>query len=147
MLTSNAGWDTRQNRTFLEETIAALQESGARVSLFIETEADLIAGAAEVGADRVELYTGPYAEAHAAGHGDASFETYARAARTAADAGLGLNAGHDLNLDNLVRFRRLPGLQEVSIGHALTCDALERGWRAAVRAYLEVLAETDSSAS
>ncbi len=139
VLTSNAGWDAAAHQEFLRDVVAELHESGARVSLFLETELPKVDAAAATGADRIELYTGPYAEAHAAGDAEAAYAEYARAARHALDCGLGLNAGHDLDLDNLIRFRDLPGLQEVSIGHALTCDALERGWRATVEAYLRVL--------
>lgn len=142
VLTSDAGWDAAAHQEFLRDIVAELHECGARVSLFLETELSKIDAAAATGADRIELYTGPYAEAHAVSDGEASYAEYARAARHAIDCGLGLNAGHDLDLDNLVRFRDLPGLQEVSIGHALTCDALERGWRASVEAYLGVLQPT-----
>jgi len=139
VLTSNAGWKVSENLAFLKETVAALHESGARVSLFMEPNSEEIKAAAETGAERIELYTGPYAEAFARGEGQASFQEYARAAESALEAGLGVNAGHDLNLDNLVLFRDLPGLQEVSIGHALTCDALVMGWRATVHEYLKVI--------
>ncbi|MDY7094830.1 MAG: pyridoxine 5'-phosphate synthase [Acidobacteriota bacterium] len=140
VLTSNAGWDAAGQRKFLGEIIAELQSFGARVSLFMETALEPLEAARDAGADRVELYTGPYAEACAAGRGDESYALYEAAARRATELGLGLNAGHDLDLENLPRFRHLPGLQEVSIGHALTCDALEMGWDRAVRSYLAVLA-------
>lgn len=140
VLTSNAGWDAARHRALLGDVIAELKAYGARVSLFMETALEPLEAARDAGADRVELYTGPYAEAFAAGRGEAAYALYARAAERAHELGLGLNAGHDLDLDNLVLFRRLPHLEEVSIGHALTCDALEMGWREAVRRYLAVLA-------
>jgi pyridoxine 5-phosphate synthase len=143
VLTSNAGWDAVTHRDRLRDLIAALHEHGARVSIFMETDLAQIDAAAETGTDRIELYTGPYAEAFLAGRGEGSFAEYARAARHAQSVGLGLNAGHDLDLDNLPLFRALPGLQEVSIGHALTCDALEHGWQRTVRAYHDALREVD----
>lgn len=139
VITSNAGWKVSENLPFLQDAVGRLQESGARVSLFMETDPDEIARVPETGAQRIELYTGPYAEAYARGDGAASFQEYTRAAEAALEAGLGLNAGHDLNRENLSLFRDLPGLQEVSIGHAITCDALVMGWKATIRAYLEVL--------
>jgi pyridoxine 5-phosphate synthase len=143
VLTSNAGWDAVQHRNRLKDLIAELHGYGARVSIFMETDLAQIDAAAESGTDRIELYTGPYAEAFQEGRGEESFEVYARAARHAGEVGLGLNAGHDLDLHNLPLFRRLPGLQEVSIGHALTCDALERGWRETVWAYRAALQVRD----
>ncbi|MEM9292956.1 MAG: pyridoxine 5'-phosphate synthase [Acidobacteriota bacterium] len=140
VLTSDAGWKASAHRELLREVIGELRESGIRVSLFMETELAEIDAAAECGADRIELYTGPFAEAFEAGRGQQAFAPYVAAARHATSAGLGLNAGHDLDLHNLEIFRQLPGLEEVSIGHALTCDALERGWQATVEAYLEALA-------
>lgn len=142
VLTSNAGWDPLDQHTFLVDAVAAIHDWGPRVSLFMETDLTLIDAARETGADRIELYTGPFAAAFEAGQGHESYALYERAALHAASLGLGLNAGHDLDLHNLRLFRRLPGLQEVSIGHALTCDALEVGWTPAVRRYLEVLAGT-----
>ena len=139
VLTSNAGWNAVTHRERLRDLIAELHNYGTRVSLFMETDLAQIDAAAETGADRIELYTGPYAEAFLAGQGKTSFAEYARAALHAQSVGLGLNAGHDLDLDNLPLFRDLPGLQEVSIGHALTCDALERGWKATIQAYRDVL--------
>jgi pyridoxine 5-phosphate synthase len=139
VLTSDAGWDAIIHRERLRDLIAELHGYGARVSIFMETDRAQIDAARETGTDRIELYTGPYAEAFLEGDGEASFALYATAARHAREIGLGLNAGHDLDLNNLPLFRQLPGLQEVSIGHALTCDALERGWRETVRAYLDVL--------
>ena len=140
VLTSDAGWDPEQQHAFLVDVVATIHDWGPRVSLFMETDLGAIDAARETGADRIELYTGPFAEHFQAGRGPESYAVYEQAARHATDLGLGLNAGHDLDLHNLRLFRRLPGLQEVSIGHALTCDALEVGWTPAIRRYLEVLA-------
>ncbi len=145
VLTSNAGWAAGEHQALLTETIAELHSYGTRVSLFVETERDDIAAAKEAGTDRIELYTGPFAEACAQGEGIASFRRYASAASYASELGLGVNAGHDLSLENLPLFRELPALQEVSIGHALTCDALRLGWSQAVRAYLDSLVDPDGS--
>jgi pyridoxine 5-phosphate synthase len=137
--TSDHGWDLR-DADRLAGVIAALKPSGARISLFMDPDPAAIGAAAPVGADRVELYTGPYAEAFADGHGAMALRRYAQAAQAAEDAGLGVNAGHDLNLDNLPPFcEALPQLAEVSIGHAITADALRLGFPAAVEAYLRAI--------
>ena len=134
-LTSHAGWDTLKHKHFLLETIQRLQEAGIRTSIFIETDLDRIAMAKEIGTDRIELYTEPYAIAHAKGDPD-SVEPYARAAAYAHELGLGTNAGHDLNLHNLKHFAdHLPALQEVSIGHALISDALYLGLEETIKRY------------
>jgi pyridoxine 5-phosphate synthase len=139
--TSDHGWDVTANRTLLEQVIATLHEAAARVSLFLDPEPDAVADVAAVGADRIELYTEPYARAFAAGKCDALLARYAATAQAAVEAGLGVNAGHDLTVANLRVFRtHVPALAEVSIGHAITADALEVGFPAAVRAYLEALA-------
>jgi len=138
-LTSDHGWDLKREGARLRPLIAELRALGMRVSLFMDAEAG-IERAAEVGADRVELYTEPYAAAHARGEPAAELERFAAAARAAQAAGLGVNAGHDLNRDNLGAFvAAMPGLLEVSIGHALIADALDLGLQAAVRAYLRAL--------
>ena len=138
--TSDHGWDLDRDAERLRGLIADLRPSGARVSLFMDPEPGLMAKAAALGADRIELYTGPYAAAFVAGEGSASLRRYARAADAATAAALGINAGHDLCLDNLPSFRRaLPMLAEVSIGHAITADALRIGFPAAVEAYLRAL--------
>lgn len=139
VLTSNAGWDALRHRDRLREVISRLQGYGARVSIFLEPDLEQVEAAKETGTDRIELYTGPYAEAFERGNGLAAYQPYAAAARAAVDLGLGINAGHDLNLANLTLFRELPGLDEVSIGHAITCDALVHGWQPTLRAYLDVL--------
>lgn len=137
-ITSEAGWDRRTATDVLPAAIAGLRAAGIRVSVFVDPELDAIALAADLGADRVELYTEPFARAFVLGPAAAaaSFERYAAAARAAHARGLGVNAGHDLDLDNLVLFRTLPHLDEVSIGHALMSHALFVGLAAAVRDYL-----------
>lgn len=137
-LTSDHGFDLRLDGARLRPLIEQLQTWGVRVSLFMDPDLEQIRLAKTVGADRIELYTGPFAEAFAtrAPGLDALFQQYLDAAQLAIDLGLGLNAGHDLNLHNMTLFRQVPGLQEVSIGHALTVDALHMGMTAAVQAYL-----------
>lgn len=137
--TSDHGWDLARDGERLRPIVAGLRAEGVRVSLFMDAAPEQMAAAAAAGADRVELYTEPYAAAHARGDGAAELARFTAAARAAVAAGLGVNAGHDLNLDNLIDFRSLPGLLEVSIGHALIADALELGLYAAVRSYLRVL--------
>lgn len=140
-ITSQAGWTLDTDPLFIEQVIGRLQAAGIRVSLFVEPDEGAVTWAAERRADRVELYTEPYARAYAAGAGAAreSFERYAAAARHARACGLGVNAGHDLDLDNLTVFKHLPYLDEVSIGHALVSDALWMGLSAAVDAYRAAL--------
>lgn len=138
-LTSNAGWDTVKHAGFLKEVIAEFHEAGIRTSLFIETEQDLILKAAETGTNRVELYTEPYA-AQFPQDRDKAIKPFISAAEAAHQAGLGLNAGHDLNLDNLKFFaQHIPNLLEVSIGHALICDALYLGLENTIQLYLREL--------
>mgnify|MGYP006270540449 CR=1 FL=1 len=140
-ITSQAGWHDGPEADRLPGVIAALKADGIRVSVFVEPTAEGIALAAAVGADRVELYTEPYARAHEHGEVAAavSFAQYADAARLAHRHGLGVNAGHDLDLANLVRFRQLPHLDEVSIGHAIMARALFEGLGPVVRAYRALL--------
>jgi pyridoxine 5-phosphate synthase len=139
-LTSDHGWSFPQDDAVLRPLIAQSQAWGVRVSLFMDAEADAMAGAKAVGADRVELYTEPYAAAWGSAGAQAQLERFAQAARAATAAGLGINAGHDLNLDNLTAFiKMVPEVREVSIGHALIGDALERGYSSAVKAYLACL--------
>jgi pyridoxine 5-phosphate synthase len=138
-LTSNAGWDAIRNQDFLRRVIAELKPIGCRVSLFLDPDPAQVQAAKAAGADRIEFYTEPFAVAFEEGSGEQSFAHFSRAANLALDIGLGINAGHDLNLKNLVLMRELPGLLEVSIGHALVGDALWRGWRQTVRDYLSVL--------
>lgn len=139
-LTSDHGFDLKHSGDQLAPLIGKLQALGIRVSLFMDPDPEQIALAKQVGADRIELYTGPYAEAYASGVDlPAVFARFYRAAETAAELGLGLNAGHDLNLHNLAKFASLPKLLEVSIGHAFTVDALELGLAQAVAAYQRCL--------
>ena len=135
-ITSNAGWDTLRHREFLTEVIARFKALGIRTSVFVDPVPEMVAGAKACGADRVELYTAAYAEEYAAGR-EKAIAPYLAAAEEARRVGLGLNAGHDLNLENLEYFiRTIPWTDEVSIGHALISDALYMGLEATVRAYL-----------
>lgn len=143
-LTSDHGWDLSGDTSRLRDTIARYQALGARVSLFMDPDPAQIDRAHAVGADRIELYTGPFAHTvwdRGVDHPDslASLRSYQAAARHALQAGLGVNAGHDLDLVNLPLFRQITEVAEVSIGHALIADALERGLGATVRAYLDAL--------
>jgi pyridoxine 5-phosphate synthase len=138
--TSDHGWSFPDDADRLRPLIAQAQALGARVSLFMDADASAMAAARAVGADRVELYTEPYAAAWHTPQRAAQLQRFALAAQAAIDAGLGVNAGHDLNLDNLAAFAQaVPGVLEVSIGHALMADALERGYNATVEAYLACL--------
>ena len=146
-LTSDHGWDLSdpERARRVAASIARYQRWGVRVSLFLDPAETAIARAKACGADRIELYTGPYAhlvESRGADHPEtrACLDTYARVARHAAALGLGVNAGHDLNLDNLAAFVGMGGIAEVSIGHALVADALDVGLSTAVRQYLDALA-------
>jgi pyridoxine 5-phosphate synthase len=141
-ITSQAGWDPSTPRGTVAGVVQDLKREGIRVSLFVDPVEAPIRWAADVGADRVELYTEPFARAFERGGeaGQQSFARYARAAELAHALGLGVNAGHDLDLDNLVLFRSLPHLEEVSIGHALISHALFVGLTRSVEEYLCVLA-------
>ena len=135
-LTSNAGWDTVRCREQLSDYCAQFREAGIRVSIFIDPVPEMAAAARECGADRIELYTEAYAASYAAGP-EAAIAPYVRTAEAARAAGLGVNAGHDLNLQNLGYFlRTIPWTDEVSIGHALICDALYMGLERTIAAYL-----------
>jgi len=139
-ITSQAGWTAGPETERLPGLIAAMHADGIRVSVFVDPTVDAVELAHAVGADRVELYTEPFARAYERGpaDADASFEVYAAAARLAHARGLGVNAGHDLDLDNLQLFKTLPHLDEVSIGHAIISRALFVGLDRVVREYLEV---------
>lgn len=141
-ITSQAGWSASTPRDTLARVIADLRKDGIRVSVFVDPEPSPVEWAADIGADRVELYTEPFARAFERGEAEAreSFAIYARAAELAHSLRLGINAGHDLDLENLVMFRRLPHLDEVSIGHALISHALFVGLAQSVHEYLDVLA-------
>lgn len=135
-ITSNAGWDTLKNREFLTEICSEFKRHGIRTSIFIDPVPEMAEGAAACGCDRVELYTEGYARNYG-GNRENAIAPYIRAAETARKCGLGLNAGHDLNLDNLEYFIRcIPWTDEVSIGHAIICDALYMGLEQTIRAYL-----------
>ncbi|HEX5804727.1 MAG TPA: pyridoxine 5'-phosphate synthase [Macromonas sp.] len=136
--TSDHGWAFPQDAERLAPLVAQARALGVRVSLFMDPVPQQMAAAQAVGADRVELYTEPYAAAWGQATQTAELERYRAAAQAALDAGLGVNAGHDLNRDNLTTFlREVPGVSEVSIGHALIADALELGYAATVQAYLD----------
>jgi pyridoxine 5-phosphate synthase len=138
--TSDHGWSFPQDTERLRPQIAECRALGVRVSLFMDPVPEQMAQARAAGADRVELYTEPYAAAWGQVGQEEQLRRYAVAAQAALDAGLGVNAGHDLNRDNLAAFvRRVPGVAEVSIGHALISDALELGYEATVRAYLRCI--------
>ncbi len=142
-LTSDHGFNLKRDGDALAPLLAELKGLGIRTSLFMDPDPEQIALAAQVGADRIELYTETYARACAANKDvDAVFARFVRAAEAATEAGLGINAGHDLNLHNLPRFATLPGLLEVSIGHALTVDALRMGLAATVVAYQRALGKS-----
>ena len=139
-VTSQAGWPVDTPVEDIKSIVTALKKIGVRVSMFVDPVPEAVKWAAAVGGDRVELYTEPFARAFEAGQGDASFRTYSAAAELAHAFGLGVNAGHDLDLRNLVLFRRLPHLEEVSIGHALVSHALYVGLERSVKDYLEAVA-------
>jgi len=138
-ITSNAGWDTISHRNRLTDLVQTFQSVGIRVSVFVDPIEAMVEGAKICGADRVELYTEPYAT-HYFDNRDEAVAAYVRAANVAKEVGLGLNAGHDLSLDNL-RFlkQQIPHLDEVSIGHALICDALYYGLENTIQMYLREL--------
>ena len=138
-ITSNAGWDTVKHHAFLTEVIKEFKRNGIRTSVFVDPIEAMVGGAAEVGADRVELYTEGYAREYALGN-PSSIGAYIKAALEAERVGLGLNAGHDLSLDNLKYFNdNIPNLLEVSIGHALICESLYLGLENVIQLYLRRL--------
>ena len=139
-ITSQAGWPADTSPHEIGAIVRRVQAQGVRVAMFVDPEAAPIRWAAALGADRIELYTEPFAVAFAAGQGAAAAARYGAAAELAHGLGLGINAGHDLDLDNLVLFRGLPHLDEVSIGHALISRALFVGLDTVVREYLDLLA-------
>jgi pyridoxine 5-phosphate synthase len=141
VLTSNAGWDTIKHFDFLKEAVSKIKKNGVRVSLFIETDAKMIEKAAELGTDRIEFYTGPYAEQYSENKEDA-IAPYIKAALVALKNNLEINAGHDLSLENLKYFKQnIPNLAEVSIGHALISDALYLGLENTVAMYKNLLVD------
>jgi pyridoxine 5-phosphate synthase len=139
VLTSDAGWDTIKNESLLTEIVTEFHRNNIRTSIFIETDEKMIRNAAKTGTDRVELYTESYAKSYPVNREEA-IRPFVDVARIAIDTGLGLNAGHDLNLDNLRYFhQQIQGLLEVSIGHALICDALYFGLENTIQLYLRQL--------
>ena len=139
VLTSNAGWDTIRHQSFLQEMVAEFKNAGIRTSIFIETDLKLIEAAAKTGVDRIELYTEDFATAFEKGNKDA-VKPYTEAAILANELGMGINAGHDLNLDNIEFFKNnIPNLAEVSIGHALISESIYLGIENVVNMYLHRL--------
>ena len=138
-ITSNAGWDTIAHYDFLCDVVSDFKAHGIRTSIFVGTDTAIIENAAKIGADRVELYTEPYATAFPSGAEQAA-APFVEAAKVARQCGLGLNAGHDLSLENLDYLcQQIPWIDEVSIGHALVCDALYLGLEETIRQYLKQL--------
>jgi pyridoxine 5-phosphate synthase len=138
-ITSNAGWDTIKHQNFLKEIIAEIRLLGVRVSVFVDPAANMVEGAKKAGADRIELYTEPYAAQYAKNR-EIAVKPYIEAAAIAQSVGLGINAGHDLDLHNLAFLKKsLGNLDEVSIGHALICDALYLGLENTIQLYLRQL--------
>lgn len=138
-LTSNAGWDTIKNQDFLKEIIKKFQSEGIRTSIFIDPVLDQIEGAAATGTDRIELYTEAYAADYTRNR-EIAIAPYVAASERANELGLGINAGHDLNLDNIAYFaKKIPSLLEVSIGHALICESLYLGFENVIPIYLQRL--------
>lgn len=138
-ITSNAGWDTKKNKDFLKDVVSTFKKQGIRTSIFVDTNLENIIHAAETGTDRIELYTEPYFINYYIDR-DKAVEPFVKAAEQATKLGLGINAGHDLNLDNLNFLKRnIDNLMEVSIGHALICDALYYGLENTIQMYLRLL--------
>ncbi len=138
-ITSNAGWDTLAHADFLRDVIGEIRSAGVRVSVFVDPALRMVEGAARVKADRIELYTEPYAREFLVSK-DVAVKPYVECARLAQSLGLGVNAGHDLDLHNLAfLYRNIPQLDEVSIGHALICDALYLGLENSIQRYLQQL--------
>jgi len=134
-ITSNAGWDTIKHQKFLKKIIAELKNEGVRTSVFVEPAKEIIEGAKEIGTDRIELYTEPYA-ANYANNREMAIKDFVNAAKLAKELGVGINAGHDLSLENLQYLKEcIPFLDEVSIGHALICDALYYGLQNTIQMY------------
>lgn len=140
-LTSDHGWDTIRHKDFLKEMIALFRQAGIRTSVFCDPVVQMVEGAATTGTDRIELYTEGYARQYAAGHKEKAIAPYIKAAERARELGLGLNAGHDLDLHNLRYYKEnIPWTDEVSIGHALICDAIYLGFENTIQLYKRQLA-------
>ena len=141
-ITSDHGWDTIRHRDYLKEIIAVFKTAGIRVSIFVDPVIEMVEGAARTGADRIELYTEEYAKQASTGNRQSAITSYVAAAKKARELELGLNAGHDLDLHNLKYFKQnIPWLDEVSIGHALICDAIYLGYENSIQLYKRQLAE------
>ncbi len=138
-ITSDHGWSVAQNRSLLEKVIPELNRRDIRVSLFIDHGSEEMGLVKELNADRIELYTEPYAEAYGSDKETEIVESFARTAEEAQRLGLGVNAGHDLNLENLNNFLKIPDILEVSIGHALTVECIDRGLKSVIEGYLQIL--------
>ncbi len=139
-ITSNCGWDTIQNSSFLKEVIAEFKKNGIRTSIFVNADPRMVEGAAKTGTDRIELYTESYTKIYESGEKDLAVAPFAEAAKVAHSLGLGINAGHDLSLDNIKHFKdSVPHLLEVSIGHALICESLYFGLDNVIKMYLNKL--------
>lgn len=139
-ITSNAGWDTVKHKDYLVDIISECRKNGIRTSIFVDPSSTMIEGAANTGTDRIELYTEEFAHQFSLGN-EKAIEPYTQCAVLANDLGLGINAGHDLSLENIRFFKEnIPHLLEVSIGHALVCEAIYRGLEPVVKAYLKKLA-------
>jgi len=135
-LTSDHGWDTIKHKNYLREIISVFKNAGIRVSIFVDPDIKMVEGAAETGTDRIELYTEAYSKEYAIGNKQKAIADYVPAAKKAAELGLGINAGHDLNLHNLKFFKEnITHLNEVSIGHALICDAIYLGFENVIQLY------------
>lgn len=135
-ITSNHGWNTIEHATYLKEIITVFKNAGIRVSIFVDPVEEMVRAAKDTGTDRIELYTEMFATEFAKGNKQAAVDPYIAAAKVANELGLGINAGHDLDLENLKYFaQHIPGLLEVSIGHALICDAIYLGLENAVQLY------------
>ncbi len=139
-ITSNAGWDTIRNKDFLIDVIGTFKENGIRTSIFVDANIEMVQGAAETGTDRIELYTESYAKEFAQGNAQQGIQPYIDAAKKANELELGINAGHDLSLDNIKFFKQhIPHLLEVSIGHALICESIYLGLENVINMYLHRL--------
>lgn len=138
-ITSNAGWDTKTNKDFLKEVISRFKNEGIRTSIFVDPDIQMVEGAAETGTDRIELYTEQFARDYSAGNPE-GVKAFTEAAEVAHQHGLGINAGHDLSLDNIAYFKKnVPYLLEVSIGHALICESLYLGLENVINMYIHRL--------
>ncbi len=139
-ITSNAGWDTIKHKDFLVDVIKTFKANGIRTSIFVDPDVEMVKGAAETGTDRIELYTESFAKAHTEGNGESGIAPFIEAAKMAHEVGLGINAGHDLSLDNIKFFKdNIPNLLEVSIGHALICESIYLGIENVINMYLHRL--------